>query len=75
MVVTEADSDESGEYTMGTTTGKFHDYEVKFSPGKDDFSDSEIEAVIEINSIDTGNSLRDDHLRAESFFFTRINIL
>ena len=55
-------------YTMGTTDGSFKDFDIKFTLGNDDFSGSQIEATIKVNSVDTDNDGRDGHLKSEDFF-------
>ena len=49
-------------------TGKFTDFELDFFYTDKDLSKSEARFVIQANSINTGISARDDHLRAADFF-------
>lgn len=62
-------TEEEGEFTLGITEGKFKDFDIEFVQGHSDFTDSKIEAIIRISSIDTGNEFRDSHLKSESFFY------
>lgn len=55
-------------YTMGRTDGKFMKFDLKFTPGNEDFSNSKVEATIAVNSVDTDNPARDGHLVSEDFF-------
>ena len=51
-----------------TVTGKFTDYDIKFSsPKVDDFSDSKLEITLKTASINTDNKMRDDDLRSDNF--------
>jgi len=52
---------------ISEVTGHFNNYEVNVKAG-DDFSDSEVEASIDVNSIDTGITDRDNHLKSADFF-------
>jgi polyisoprenoid-binding protein YceI len=49
-------------------TGKFLDYDMKFSYADKDLTRSQVVFIIKASSIDTGNEERDDHLRNEEFF-------
>jgi polyisoprenoid-binding protein YceI len=49
-------------------SGKFNNYDVTVSNEDDDFSTSSIEFSADINSIDTSNSDRDNHLKSADFF-------
>lgn len=69
IVMLDEVTEEEGEFTLGITEGKFEDFDIKFIQGHSDFTGSKIEAIIRINSIDTGNELRDSHLKSESFFY------
>ncbi len=51
-----------------TVVGKFDQFSVTFVSDKDDFSDGQIQATIQVNSINTDNKTRDDHLRSADFF-------
>jgi polyisoprenoid-binding protein YceI len=48
--------------------GRFRDFDISVNSQRDDFSDATFSAVIKVDSIDTGNSRRDRHLRADDFF-------
>ncbi len=52
---------------ISEVTGHFGDYDLNFKSG-DDFSDSEIEFTVNVNSIDTGITDRDNHLKSADFF-------
>ena len=47
--------------------GQFRDFDIDVKSGED-FFDSEIEVTIKTDSIDTGNSDRDNHLKSADFF-------
>lgn len=49
-------------------SGKFNNYDVTVSNEDDNFSSSVIEFSADINSIDTNNSDRDNHLKSADFF-------
>ncbi len=49
-------------------TGKFHSFDGQVLAGKEDFSDASIEFSIDVNSINTENERRDNHLRSADFF-------
>lgn len=48
--------------------GKFKKYEGDVVADKEDFSDAKISFKIDVNSIDTDNDKRDEHLRSADFF-------
>jgi polyisoprenoid-binding protein YceI len=48
--------------------GSFKDFDIKISNAKEDLSDAEIEFSARINSIDTDNKMRDEHLNKSDFF-------
>ena len=48
--------------------GTFKSFTVKFSAAKEDFSDAAIELVADVNSLDTDNTSRDEHLKAADYF-------
>ena len=52
---------------ISEVTGHFNNYDVKFS-SDDDFTETDVEAIIEVNSIDTGITDRDNHLKSADFF-------
>lgn len=49
-------------------SGKFNNYAVELSNEDDDFSTSEIAFSADINTIDTNNTDRDNHLKSGDFF-------
>ena len=53
---------------VSEANGQFDKFDVKISASKEDFSDAVIELTAEAKSINTGLSMRDDHLRAADFF-------
>jgi len=55
---------------MGITDvhGEFSKFEVNISQPNSDFSDAKIEMSAEAKSINTGISMRDEHLRTEEYF-------
>ena len=50
--------------------GIFSTYEGSVSTTKDDFSDAKINFMVDVNSVDTDNAKRDEHLRGVDFFET-----
>jgi polyisoprenoid-binding protein YceI len=48
--------------------GSFVNYESKISNTKEDFSDAKIEFSADAASVNTGNTMRDDHLKTAEFF-------
>lgn len=48
--------------------GSFKNFDIKFNVPNDDFSGAEVEVTADVNSIDTGNAMRDEHLKKEDFF-------
>lgn len=73
VMLDKVEKETEGEFTLGTTSGKFNDFEITFIQGHSDFTDSKVEALIRVNSIDTGNEYRDAHLKSESFFYVNKN--
>jgi polyisoprenoid-binding protein YceI len=54
---------------MGVSVkGKFTDVFIEKSFNKDDLNNSYINATIKVNSLDTGNKNRDEHLMKSDFF-------
>ena len=54
---------------ISTVTGQFRKFTVSAETEGDDFSNpKEIELIAEVDSIDTNNEQRDDHLRSADFF-------
>src|SRR5699024_3452186 len=48
--------------------GSFDDFSVTITGEKEDFSDAEIMATINVSSINTGIEMRDNHLNSGDFF-------
>ncbi|MFD1361553.1 YceI family protein [Lentibacillus salinarum] len=48
--------------------GSFNDFDAVLEADPDDLTDSKVEVDIDVSSIDTKNSGRDDHLRSADFF-------
>lgn len=53
---------------VSTVRGQFKAYTGKVALDAADFTKSTIEGEVEVKSIDTNNSQRDDHLRTNDFF-------
>ena len=53
---------------ISTVTGEFKKFDATVESEKDDFSDAKIKFEAEVDSIDTGNEMRDNHLRTNDFF-------
>ena len=54
---------------ISTVPGTFNDFEVQIHPQKENsFDQTKLEAVIKVESIDTGNKQRDSHLLESDFF-------
>lgn len=47
--------------------GSFRNFEARIASSKDDFSDAVVELTADINSIDTDNEQRDEHLKAADY--------
>jgi len=52
---------------IAEVTGRFKEFDVTVRQNGDSFTDSEVEAVIKTNSIDTEVERRDNHLRSDDF--------
>ena len=52
---------------ISEVAGHFNNFEINFSKGED-LTESEVEATIDVKSIDTGITDRDNHLRSADFF-------
>ena len=52
---------------ISEVTGRFTDFDVTLTQGKEDFTGSTIEATIRSKSINTDNERRDNHLRTDDF--------
>jgi polyisoprenoid-binding protein YceI len=48
--------------------GNFKNFSIKLTAAKEDFSDAVIELTADVNSIDTDNATRDEHLRGTNYF-------
>lgn len=48
--------------------GNFTNYESKITCSKEDFSDAVIEFSADVASLNTGNTMRDNHLKAPDYF-------
>jgi polyisoprenoid-binding protein YceI len=53
---------------INTISGNFGTVDAKFTATKDDFSDAVIELTADVNSINTGNEQRNNHLKSDAFF-------
>lgn len=51
-----------------TTSGKFKTLEANIAFDPNNLPASSIEAAVEVNSIDSDNAMRDNHLKAEDYF-------
>jgi polyisoprenoid-binding protein YceI len=54
--------------TVSEVEGTFRSFNATIISSKEDFSDAVIELTAEVNSIDTDNEKRDEHLRNPDFF-------
>jgi polyisoprenoid-binding protein YceI len=48
--------------------GSFKKFDAVIKSEKEDFTNAQIEFLIDVNSIDTDNEMRDGHLKADDFF-------
>lgn len=53
---------------INTVTGEFGSYSVEVESAADDFSDATVRFQADINSINTKNEMRDNHLKSDDFF-------
>lgn len=53
---------------INTVTGKFKNFAGSLEHSKEDFSDARVQFTADINSIDTGMEMRDNHLKSDDFF-------
>ena len=53
---------------VSETTGKFEDYTLEVKAQKEDFSDASFSFTAKVNSINTNEPKRDEHLKQEDFF-------
>lgn len=59
-----------GHFGISETEGKFIKFDGVVLADKSDFSDAKIEITIDVNSIDTEEAKRDEHLKSADFFDT-----
>lgn len=53
---------------ISTVTGKFKDFDASIETDNEDFENADISFEALIDSIDTGNEDRDNHLKSDDFF-------
>jgi polyisoprenoid-binding protein YceI len=54
---------------ISTVSGQFENFDVNVeTDGEEDFNDAEINVTVQIDSINTRNSDRDNHLKSDDFF-------
>ncbi len=53
---------------ISETEGTFKNYNVEVQSSKPDFTDAQISFEAEVNSINTDNEMRDNHLKGDDFF-------
>src|SRR5205085_2080684 len=53
---------------LAEVEGWFKTFDAKITSSKDDFSDAVIELTADVNSVNTDNERRDNHLRSADFF-------
>ncbi len=53
---------------ISTVTGKFGEFDASIESENEDFEDAKITFEASIDSIDTGNEDRDNHLKSDDFF-------
>ena len=53
---------------ISTVTGKFTDFDASLETDSEEFEDANIRFEATINSIETGNEDRDNHLKSDDFF-------
>lgn len=53
---------------VAEVTGRFKEFSGTVTASKDDFSDGKAQVTIKVNSIDTDNTKRDEHLKSADFF-------
>lgn len=53
---------------ISTVTGKFRSFDAAIETDNEDFEDAKITFESDINSIDTNNEDRDNHLKSDDFF-------
>jgi polyisoprenoid-binding protein YceI len=57
---------------VSTVNGEFKKYEGVVESSKDDFSDARITFEADVDSISTGQEMRDGHLKSDLFFNTAV---
>ena len=62
---------EVAHLVISTVNGEFKKFEGNFKFNPDNFSQSQLDASVETNSIDTAVQKRDDHLKSPDFFDTK----
>ncbi|WP_338635195.1 YceI family protein [Spirobacillus cienkowskii] len=62
---------EVAHLVISTVNGEFKKFEGNFKFNPDDFSQSQLDASVETNSIDTAVQKRDNHLKSPDFFDTK----
>ena len=53
---------------VSNVDGNFKNFEAKIISSKDDFSDAVVDLTADVNSVNTDNEQRDNHLRGPDFF-------
>ncbi|MEX0660573.1 MAG: YceI family protein [Balneolaceae bacterium] len=53
---------------ISTVTGKFKTFDASIESENEDFDNAKVTFEADINSIDTGNEDRDNHLKSDDFF-------
>lgn len=53
---------------ISTVTGRFRTFHASIENNNDDFTDAKVTFEAEVNSVTTGNDMRDGHLKSEDFF-------
>ncbi|MEX2115407.1 MAG: YceI family protein [Bacteroidota bacterium] len=53
---------------ISEVTGRFKDFEIILTSSKEDFSDAQVKAAINVGSLSTDNESRDNHLKSDDFF-------
>ena len=53
---------------ISTVRGHFENFRVNAETGGDDFKNADISVEIDVDSIQTGNKDRENHLRSDDFF-------
>ncbi|MGR6086982.1 MAG: YceI family protein [Arcticibacter sp.] len=53
---------------ISEVTGTFKEFSSNVLSDKPDFSDAKVDFSIKVNSINTDNQMRDDHLKSDDFF-------